>query len=281
MTSHRIRGASLPHISGLSSRVPWGSRPTTRHPITLKPTAWSRGSTGSSRNVLWHVGALRPGWIISLWFSWASGRRLERIRTSVRRSWPSAPLCVCRARCSCPRILPCPQDSSSDFASQLRSTFAALRPTSPAHHQRVGHHRAGVPDALMSAPFVFVRVDAVRPPLARPYSGPYKVLAPGSKTFTVCRAGKPWTVSADRLKPAFGFSDPAPPAVQHSTVPAVSPPLNPSPGPTPGRRGPVTPATPKSEVRGPDPATPSYSTMAAKNVTRFGRVVRVPDRFLT
>ena len=166
-----------------------------------------------------------------------------------------------------------PQDPSSDFATQLRSTFAAMRQTPPAYHQRAGYHRAGVPDDLMSAPFVFVRVDAVRPPLARPYTGPYKVLTPGAKTFTVCRAGKPWTVSADRLKPAFGYSDPAPTAATRSAIPAVTPSPNPAPnrspgpGPGPAGRGVVS------------PASPSYSAAAAKNVTRFGRVVRAPGRY--
>ena len=174
-----------------------------------------------------------------------------------------------------------PRDQSSDFAAHLRSAFAAIRQTPPSHHQRAGHSRTGVPDGLMKAPFVFVRVDAVRPPLARPYSGPYKVLKSGAKSFTVCRAGKPWTVSADRLKPAFGCHDPGPP------LPSPTPALAPSPAGSTGTAVPVAPpvsaaagtSEPGQRLDSPSSSMPSYSAVASKNVTRFGRVVRAPRRY--
>ena len=64
-----------------------------------------------------------------------------------------------------------------------------------------------LPDSLMSATQVFVRVDAVKLPLSRPYEGPFRVLSADRKTFTVDKAGRPWTVSVDRLKRAFLHSD--------------------------------------------------------------------------
>ncbi|CAM1292320.1 Uncharacterised protein r2_g148 [Pycnogonum litorale] len=49
----------------------------------------------------------------------------------------------------------------------------------------------------------FLRHDAVRRPLQRPYDGPYKVLKHGYKTFSLDIKGKRQTVNIDRLKPAL------------------------------------------------------------------------------
>ena len=75
-----------------------------------------------------------------------------------------------------------------------------------------GRQPVNLPRDLRSATHVFVRIDAVRPPLSRPYQGPFPVISrdPDLKTFTVDRAGKPWVVSVDRLKPAFYLVDSAP-----------------------------------------------------------------------
>ena len=59
---------------------------------------------------------------------------------------------------------------------------------------------------------VFVCVDVVRPPLSRPYEGPFTVISKSTdlKTFTLDRSGRPWVVSVDRLKSAYFLSDPLP-----------------------------------------------------------------------
>ena len=47
-----------------------------------------------------------------------------------------------------------------------------------------------------------IRRDSHRTPLQRPYEGPFKVLQPGEKNFTIDIGGRKDTVSVDRLKPA-------------------------------------------------------------------------------
>ena len=71
------------------------------------------------------------------------------------------------------------------------------------HGSRPSH----LPASLQSSTHVYVRVDAVHPPLSRPYEGPYRVLQHGDKTFSVDKSGRPWRVSVDRLKPAFYHAD--------------------------------------------------------------------------
>ena len=65
-----------------------------------------------------------------------------------------------------------------------------------------GQHPVQVPQSLTTASAVYVRVDAVRPPLQRPYEGPFPVLARNNKTFKLRRNGKDWVVAVDRLKAA-------------------------------------------------------------------------------
>lgn len=56
---------------------------------------------------------------------------------------------------------------------------------------------------LRGATYVYLRVDAHRSPLERPYQGPFRVLQRRDKTFEVLIRGVPRNVSVDRLKPAF------------------------------------------------------------------------------
>ena len=77
------------------------------------------------------------------------------------------------------------------------------------HSQRQSY----LPASLASCSHVFVRIDAVKPPLTRPYEGPYRVLARSLKTYTLDRLGKAWVPSVDRLKPAFYYPPLAPSSV--------------------------------------------------------------------
>ena len=118
---------------------------------------------------------------------------------------------------------------------------------------------------FMASLTFFVRIDAVKPPLTRPYAGPFLVLSPGPKTFVLSKNGSPWTVSADRLKPAFGFPSPD----------STSPP--PSSVPPPVASEPAA-KTPIPTAQSPTPAA-SYSAVCSRGVSRFGRVLRSPVRY--
>jgi hypothetical protein len=53
----------------------------------------------------------------------------------------------------------------------------------------------------------FLRQDSTRRVLEPPYSGPYQVLSRKDKTLKLLVHGKPITVSADRVKPAYIFNE--------------------------------------------------------------------------
>lgn len=97
---------------------------------------------------------------------------------------------------------------SADFVRGLRQSMAYLRPVST---RACSTRPTFVPAALKTAQHVFLRRDAVRRPLQRPYDGPYEVLKRGDATFTIRIGERPETVAIDRLKPAFLFSDDSPP----------------------------------------------------------------------
>ena len=81
----------------------------------------------------------------------------------------------------------------------LRNQARSLCPIPTSQHGTVP---ATIPHDLHHAKFVFIRRDAHRTPLQRPYEGPFKVIEIGPKTFLVDIGGKTETVSVDRLKPA-------------------------------------------------------------------------------
>jgi len=96
-----------------------------------------------------------------------------------------------------------PADPAS-FLGRLRTSMRTLRAPQTSWHRRTP---SSVPQALLTSPFVFVRQDAHRSPLERPYKGPFRVLNRDSKFFTLDLNGRTDTVSMDRLKPAFTDSD--------------------------------------------------------------------------
>ena len=153
---------------------------------------------------------------------------------------------------------------TSVFVAQLRQTLSAQRPPQAVHHRRLGDPPSHLPAGLLRAAHVYVRVDAVRRPLTRPYVGPYPVQQSGLKTFTLLRSGKPWVVSVDRLKEAVGYDSSLSPALsapQFSAAPS-SPALDrPSPSPSAS------------------PSARSNSSQTYATVLRSGRISRPPTRF--
>ena len=129
---------------------------------------------------------------------------------------------------------------------------------------------------MRKATCVFVRHGARRTPLARPYDGPFRVLEKGEKFFRVLAGTKEQVITVDRLKPAFGFTNPAPPlSGREKEVKAAAPKkrikksLNPEAEIfIPGRK-PKESSIPDQKV---EEKTPTTSR------SRFGRTRRPPER---
>ena len=93
---------------------------------------------------------------------------------------------------------------TSQFVTDLFQTMRDLSPTEMAHHAT---NKVHLPNSLESADLVYIRTDAVRQPLVRPYTGPYRVIEKSDKFFKIMRNGNPDNVSIDRLKPAYVFDN--------------------------------------------------------------------------
>ena len=89
---------------------------------------------------------------------------------------------------------------SSDFVNDLYRSMREIEPTQMSHHTSP---RTNMPASLEASDFVYVRENAVRPPLVRPYSGQFKVLEKTAKYFVIEKKGKTDKITVDRLKPAF------------------------------------------------------------------------------
>ena len=138
----------------------------------------------------------------------------------------------------------------STFVRDLQENFRKLSPLSPVHH---GTTKKYLPRDLMSAEQVYVRHDAHRGPLVRPYDGPFKVLYSSDKHFDILRNNKSTRVSIDRLKPAYS-ADPKfpPPAVHpHDQAPRV------------------------------DDNSRSETVSDSQSNTRSGRIIKRPIRYRT
>jgi cleavage and polyadenylation specificity factor subunit 1 len=78
-----------------------------------------------------------------------------------------------------------------------------LRTTPAARH---AYQAIFVHSDLEKCTHVFLRQDAMLRALEPRYSGPYKVLSRRKKTLKLLVRGRPVTVSADRVKPAYILS---------------------------------------------------------------------------
>ena len=90
--------------------------------------------------------------------------------------------------------------STEPEMSQLRDNAQKFIPSRQTYHPTRPTH---VPEDLLSSPHVFVRVDAAKPPLTPPYTGPYKVLQRRAKSYLLQLGNKRDWISIDRLKPAY------------------------------------------------------------------------------
>ena len=99
--------------------------------------------------------------------------------------------------------------SIRDYTDNLAVWMRDLQPVQP----RTSNTKAFVSQDLDTCTHVFVRVDAVKPPLRQPYDGPFEVLRRTRKSVTIRRRGKHDTVTIDRTKPAYLLHTLAFPAV--------------------------------------------------------------------
>ncbi|XP_066958992.1 uncharacterized protein [Macrobrachium rosenbergii] len=82
---------------------------------------------------------------------------------------------------------------------RLRDTVGKFAPCQRTYTDRMSPF---TPPGLSSTAHVFVRNEAIRPPLTRLYRGPFCVLERNAKAFRLATHGKDW-VSVDRLKPTL------------------------------------------------------------------------------
>ncbi|GFW20839.1 transposon Tf2-6 polyprotein [Trichonephila clavipes] len=90
------------------------------------------------------------------------------------------------------------------YVSKLISMVRKLSPISPDYHSCT---KSYVHQSLSACTHVFLRNDKIRPPLTPPYTGPHLVKSRSDKIFVICINNKNVTVTIDRCKPAFEFSE--------------------------------------------------------------------------
>ena len=90
--------------------------------------------------------------------------------------------------------------SSHEYLLKLRKIMSNLIPTNTRTSKQ---HNIHMPKDINSCNFVFLRVDSVKTGFQSPYEGPYRVLHRNEKTFTIEKRDKEYTVSIDRVKPAY------------------------------------------------------------------------------
>lgn len=78
-----------------------------------------------------------------------------------------------------------------------------MRPRTTHHHS--SSTTTFLPKDLDSCSHVFIRHDAVRAALQKPYDGPFRVVSRSGTNFKLFVKGKEVTVHINRLKPAFSF----------------------------------------------------------------------------
>lgn len=91
--------------------------------------------------------------------------------------------------------------NAADFVKHLKDHMYSLSPQKTTNHNST--YKTFIPQSLRDCTHVFVRHDAVLPPLRPPYDGPFPVFARTDKIFKVLQHQKEVFISVDRLKPAY------------------------------------------------------------------------------
>ena len=115
-------------------------------------------------------------------------------------------------------FFPTNENDGDTSLSQLRERAKQFTPCHKTYEDRTSHFK---PAALDSCKHVFIRQDAHRQPLTRPYRGPYQVLERNKKAYKLLVHGREDWVSIDRLKPAHTDDDE--PEVRQGRRPRIPP----------------------------------------------------------
>jgi len=121
------------------------------------------------------------------------------------------------------QFLSSPEPAAEDFVQQFQGLLAGRAPLRPAHHSSVKPQE--LPEELLRSRFVLVRHDAVQPPLAAMYDGPYLVLERSRNFFKIQLGERVDTVSTHRLKACH-----PPPGMEAALPPRRGRPPAPPPG---------------------------------------------------
>ena len=107
-------------------------------------------------------------------------------------------------------------DSQHTYLNDMRQHMGRISYKPPRYRITAGK----IDPELQNCTHVYIRIDAVKPQLTRPYSGPYRVLKRNPKYFTLQLLNKTDKVSIDRLKAAILPKDNC---VNNDTKPADNP----------------------------------------------------------
>ncbi|XP_066949362.1 uncharacterized protein [Macrobrachium rosenbergii] len=91
-------------------------------------------------------------------------------------------------------------DRHNPSVQRLRNIVGKFAPCQQTYTDRSATF---TPPGLSSTTHIFVRNDAVRPPLTRPYKGPFHVIERNTKAFRLAMHENDDWVSVDHLKPAL------------------------------------------------------------------------------
>lgn len=92
----------------------------------------------------------------------------------------------------------------TEFSTNLRRVIDQIRPVETQHHN---NEKIFVNKNLKDCTHVFVRYDAVKKSLQRPYDGPYRVMGRTDKYMDLMINQKQQRISIDRIKPAHSSKD--------------------------------------------------------------------------
>ena len=160
---------------------------------------------------------------------------------------------------------PSSNPDATEHLQKMRNMAGRLVPAPDAWH---GTKAIALTKGLEEAEYVFVRRDAAHSPLQTPYTGPYKVLQKQGKYFVIQCGEREESVSVDRLKPAKADPD-------RPTEPAIPPRRG-----RPPKQRKERPAAERSQAEASPGPEQEQQPQSYAQVTRRGRTVRPPDRYI-